>query len=74
MAVVPAEERSAAGGFTGVARTGGRGHQSTPSGISICATFLDQRSVVHRGELANRLRPASLPFVAKTASPDARQS
>ena len=53
MAVVPPEERSAAGGFTGVARTTG-------------AAFVDERPVLYCGDPENRLRPASLPFVSNT--------
>ena len=61
MAVVTPEERSAAAGITGVARTIGRGDQPALRRLHVCAAALDQPAVLHRRHAENRLRPAAVP-------------
>jgi len=55
MALVRPEERSAAGGITGVARTAGAAMSRY--------SRVDRDSLLHRGEAQDRLRPDSLSAV-----------
>jgi MFS family permease len=54
MAVVSREERSAAAGITGVARTTG------VRGFYVCPAFLDQRPIFHRRHAEDSLRSVAL--------------
>ena len=60
MAVVSAEERSAAAGITGVARTTGAAISPLFGGIHVCSALSDRRAILHRGNAENRLRPLAL--------------
>jgi hypothetical protein len=62
MSVVPAEERSAAGGFTGVARTTGAAISPL---LAIREAFVDQCSVLHCRCAEDSLRPFALQGVRK---------
>ena len=55
MAVVVPEERAAASGITGVARTGRRGAQSSVRRPALFEPVNDQRAVLHRGNAEDRL-------------------
>ena len=67
MSVVTPEERAAAGGITGVARTTRRRHQSVLRRADVCAAVVDQPAVLHRRRAEDRLRPAALSSVRRCA-------
>ena len=69
MAVVPAEERSAAGGFTGVARTKGAAISSLLAGFLFARPSLISAPFFIAGVVEHRLRPPSLPLLSKAACP-----
>jgi hypothetical protein len=67
MAVVTPEERSAAGGITGVARTLGAAISPSLRRLHVRPAALDQPALLHRRHVENRLRPAAVPYVHQGA-------
>ncbi len=68
MAVVSAEERSAAAGITGVARTTGAAISPLFVGIHVCSPLSDQRAILYRGNAENHLRPLALQGVCRPSA------
>jgi len=64
MAVVSPEERSAAGGITGVARTTGAAISPLVCGVSICQTIPDKHPIFRRRITENPLRSVALQGIA----------
>jgi len=63
MAVVSPEERSGAGGITGVARTIGAGLAPIFAGLLFSQPLVDQRAIFHRRHAEDRLRPLAVSGV-----------
>ena len=74
MAVVTPDERAAAGGITGVARTIGAAISPLFVGLMFARPVVDQPPVLHRRHVEDRLRPAALQTVRfHASSEEARQ-
>ncbi len=65
MAVVSPEERSAAAGITGVARTIGAAVSPLFVGIDVRAAGMDQPAVLHRRHAQDRVRRVALSRVRR---------